>query len=73
MLLTATQVRVVYAHCLVPDTKLPGKGKVLYLSSPYAPAGVGIWWTDRKSTYGKRLFNCGDVRPNGEQPPLFTA
>jgi hypothetical protein len=71
MLMIERTIRHAYAHVLGPDTKMPRKGQAVYLSSPYFPHGVGIWWTDRKSPEGRRLFNVGRVRADGEQPPLF--
>lgn len=71
MLMPERQVRHSFSASLDPGVKMPRKGQTLYISSPYAPSGMGIWWTDRKSPEGKRLFNVGNVRPNGEQPPLF--
>lgn len=72
MLMVERTFRAGYSHLLSPDFKMPRKGQVVYLSSPYVPQGIGVWWTDRKSPEGKRLFNVGQVRPNGEEPPLFT-
>lgn len=72
MLMVERSVRHTYSHMLPTDTKMPKKGQTLYLSGPYAPSGVGVWWTDRKSPEGKRLFNCGRVRLDGSQPPLFS-
>ena len=65
-------IRHAYSHMLGADFKMPRKDQVIYLSSPYVSEGIGIWWTDRKSPEGKRLFNVGRVRLNGEQPPLFS-
>jgi hypothetical protein len=72
MLLIERQVRHMYSHMLGADVNMPRKGQKLFLSSPHVPSGVVIYWTDRKSTEGKRLFNCGTYRPDGEQPPLFS-
>ncbi len=72
MLMVERTVRHTYSHILSAETKMPRKGQVVYLSSPYIPVGVGIWWTDRKSDEGKRLFNCGRVRVDGGEPPLFS-
>lgn len=71
MLMTERTLRHSFGASLEAGVKMPRKGHTLYISSPYAPSGMGIWWTDRKSPEGKRLFNVGNVRPNGEQPPLF--
>ena len=72
MLMTERTIRHAYSHILSKETKMPRKGQVVYLSSPYIAAGIGIWWTDRKSNEGKRLFNCGRVRIDGSEPPLFS-
>lgn len=71
MLMVERTVRHVYSHLLNAETKMPRKGQVVYLSSPYIPKGIGIWWTERKSPEGKRLFNVGEARADGVQPPLF--
>lgn len=72
MLMVERTIRHAYSHMLGTNVKMPRKNQVIYLSSPYVPEGIGIWWTDRKSPEGKRLFNVGRVRLNGEQPPLFS-
>lgn len=72
MLMVERTIRHAYSHMLDVSVKMPRKNQVIYLSSPYVSEGIGIWWTDRKSPEGKRLFNVGRVRLNGEQPPLFS-
>jgi hypothetical protein len=70
MLLIERQVRQQFI--LDASVKMPRKGNKLFLSSPFYPSGVVVYWTDRKSPEGKRLFNCGAYRPDGSEPPLFT-
>lgn len=71
MLMIERQVRSTYAFMLNAETKMPRKGQKLYLSSPYVPRGMVIYWTDRKSPEGKRPFNVGAVTPDGKEPELF--
>lgn len=70
MLMVERTIRHMYSSSL-GETKMPRKNQVVYISSPYLPSGVGIWWTDRKSPDGKRLFNVGYVRLDGAQPEFF--
>ena len=70
MLMVERTIRHMYAEAL-RETKMPRKGQAVYISSPYLPSGIGIWWTDRKSPEGKRLFNVGNVRTDGSLPDLF--
>ena len=70
MLMVERTIRSMYPKEL-SGLRMPTKGKALFISSPYLPSGVGIWWTDKKSSEGKRLFNVGCVRVNGEEPEFF--
>lgn len=71
MLMDECTVRYIYN--LDAGTKMPKKGEKLLV---VWPTGSGrephaIFWTDRKSDEGKRLFNAGIFREDGVEPPLF--
>lgn len=72
MLLTKKQVLHTYGAQIPEGEKLPGKGKALILCSAYSPESNVIYWTDRKSPTGDRLYNCGIFQTDGTQPPLFS-
>lgn len=70
MLMVERTVRYMYPIAL-KDMKMPRKGQTVFIADPYQ-VGIGIWWTDRKSPEGKRLYNVGPQRPDGSHPPLFS-
>ena len=70
MLMVERTVRFIYGDAL-RDTKMPRKNEMTVIAYPNPRPPVGIWWTDRKSDEGKRLFNVGAIRPDGSTPPLF--
>lgn len=71
MLMVERTVRYMYA--LDVGTKMPKKGEKLLVVPPSALGKEphAIFWTDRKSDDGKRLFNAGVFREDGTEPPLF--
>lgn len=71
MLMVESTVRHMYS--LGAEIKMPRKGEKLLVVPPIASGREphAVYWTNRKSDDGKRLFNAGIFREDGSEPPLF--
>ena len=71
MLMAESTVRHMYS--LGAGVSMPRKGEKLVVVPPNASGQEphAIFWTDRRSDDGQRLFNAGIFRADASEPPLL--